>query len=170
MGESTNVALAYCAGLIDGEGCIFITRHRRKKYLHEHGFGLMVSLNIIELKPIEFLVGVLGGNRYIYINKKYNYYMNSWNMYGRAAADALKKIRKYLIVKKDQADVAIEFQNHLDRTKALTFTKHPELYEYRTNLYNKMKALKRIRAGVEHNSSENESLSDVPNLKEISVT
>ncbi len=94
MGESTNVALAYCAGLIDGEGCVHITRHRREKYIHGHGFGLIVSLNIIELKPIEYLVGILGGTHYLYINKKYGYYMHKWSIYGRAAADALKKIRK----------------------------------------------------------------------------
>ena len=67
--------------------------------------------------------------------------------------------------------MGIEFQNHINRNKINTYRFGREyLYEERLKMYDKMKEIKKNRADVEHNSSEDESLSDVPNLKEISVT
>ena len=44
---------------------------------------------------------------------------------------------------------------------------NPQIYNYRLNLYKKMGDIKHNRAGVETKSSENESSSDSPILKEI---
>ncbi|HUV85233.1 MAG TPA: LAGLIDADG family homing endonuclease [Methanosarcinales archaeon] len=183
MGKSTEIALAYCAGLIDGEGCIAISRgHTRSRSGIKYPKFIMQV--VVELsgtpRPLEFLKGILGGiiyerkkgwsiNSFSQGNKnKWRYFV--WKVNSDAALEALKKIRKYLIIKPDQADIAIEFQNHMKRTRyKIKGNKDIPTREYRTNLYNKLKDIKHNRASVETKSSENESSSDSPILKEISA-
>ncbi len=179
MGKSTEVALAYCAGLIDGEGCISISRTDQKKKstngqeYYSKGFRLFLNMTLNDSrKPLDFLVGILGGKIYKHNRKTKNGGdLFSWYCDGNRALKAIKKIKDYLIIKKKEALLGIEFQNHINRNKVNTYRFGREyLYDERKVMYDKMKEMKKNRADVEHKSSENESSSDVPNLKEISVT
>ena len=95
----------------------------------------------------------------------------SWYCDGNRALKAIKKIKNYQIIKKQEAIGGIEFQNHINRNKINTYRFGNEhLYEERKEMYEKMKAIKKNRAGVETKSSEGENPSDSPNLREILVT
>ena len=179
MGKSTEVALSYCAGFIDGEGCISIVKtDQRKKsnnveYYYSRGFRLFLNMSITDsTKSLDYLVGALGGKTYVHARKtNMNRQVFSWYCDGNRALTAIKKILPYLIIKKQEAILGIEFQNHINRNKVNTYRYGREyLYEERKEMYYKMKELKKNRADVEHNSSENESSSDVPNQKEILET
>ncbi len=179
MGKSTEVALAYCAGLIDGEGCISITRtdqrrrDRQNRPWNSKGFRLFLNMAITDDdKPLKYLIGTIGGKTYEHKRRTTTgRKVYSWYLDGNRALRAIKKLKDYLIIKKQEALIGIEFQNHINRVPSnLKYKFNPDLYAERLEMYNRMKKIKRNRAGVETKPSENESSSDSPNLKEILVT
>ncbi len=183
MGTPIKVAYAYCAGLIDGEGCICISKKKTygkdgKKY---QMFGMEIAVEITATtKPLDYLKGIFGG--YVYERKK-GWNKNSfsqgnkngwrffrWTIGSDRALEALKKMKPYFKIKRNQAEVAIEFQKHLKRTRyKYNMIDYPKIREYRENLYNKLREMKRNRAGVETKPSKNESSSDSPILGETLV-
>ena len=116
MNTLTEVEKAYLAGLIDGEGCIFIS-----KYQGKNNANPVYSLRVIVAMTDEALlvkwqkttgVGVIHfkSNRSD-INKKN---CPAWQWIITVIADnreLLKAIYPYLEIKRDQADTALEFTN-----------------------------------------------------------
>jgi hypothetical protein len=98
---------AYTAGLIDGEGCITIP-HRTPEQAHRPSrvAYLRVSVNMMDGECIDFLYGVWGGNIH---NRKDG--LVYWELNGDKAREMLKKILPFLRAKKDQAELAIQFQS-----------------------------------------------------------
>jgi len=164
--KSARIALAYCAGLIDGEGCISI----QKKYEIRHNnlgnnqyekgqkprkdtwspnYGLFVIVVQKDKKIIDWLYGNFGGSVSIVKNKKsFNshseYYR--WVISSKGALKLLKGIKPYLILKKEQALIGIELQKNLKilgRKKILkqSLTKREKLYQ-------KLKSIKRTFAAA----------------------
>lgn len=108
----TESEIGYIAGIIDGEGSIAIayTFHpgRSKKRCHY----LRLYVGITDKPVIDWLVSKLGGSSGKDIRNHprrtiYKYYLT-----GKNAANIIKLIRPLLIVKREQADLAIYFQDH----------------------------------------------------------
>jgi len=99
--------LAYCAGIIDGEGCISIHDGPRQR-----NWTIRVTVDMQSEKIINFLIGTFGGhsNRVEKATAKYAIYY--WYMCGAKAFEILKKIKPYLVEKRPQADEAIKFYVH----------------------------------------------------------
>lgn len=103
------ITLQYIAGFFDGEGSIGIYYRQRTK----NGFHLRTQLtnnkNKNMQKLMEYLMYRFGGNLSEQVtlsgNIKYNWQLNS-----DKAVSFLKKIEPYLVFKKDQAIVAINWQ------------------------------------------------------------
>lgn len=97
-----NVARAYLAGLIDGDGSIFVCRGIRKKY--DDQFILRVKVVTIDLDTVRFIQDRFGGmcNQY---NGLYHIFWHCNN-----AKILLSKIDRYLILKKEQAKLALQTQ------------------------------------------------------------
>ena len=112
--ELTHTEVAYLAGILDGEGCISILKMRMKRpygvYWH---YALQLRIGNTYLPLLEWICERVGGKIYAqtYVtnwrgNRKQAYH---WHMQGRQAANFLALVRPYLIVKSEQADLAMEF-------------------------------------------------------------
>ena len=106
--------MAYLAGIIDGEGCIGLHR----KGLHSCGNGVryFVSVGVQmtdERVVLRFKELFGGGIRY---RKRSDVEKVSveWRVSGQVALCFLKKIREWLILKQDQADLAIWYMENLN--------------------------------------------------------
>jgi hypothetical protein len=110
------VNISYVAGLFDGEGYVRINRWEKPNSTHIR-YNLVVGINmtyrpIIEMFGAEF-GGGLHSNRYDLrsANQRCGF---CWVVASRLAAAFLRKIQPFVIVKKDQVDLALEFQANVD--------------------------------------------------------
>ena len=108
--------LAYAAGIIDGEGCIFIGRtwHKRDKRLTH---VLQVKVSMIDREALLWLRQNFGYRRKVLImeNRQTRGWNNvyTWHLTGAGAEKFLRKILPYLKVKRQQAKVALRFRELL---------------------------------------------------------
>lgn len=99
--------LAYIAGIIDGEGCISLSKEKKTGYFIPSVFVGMCDAMCINLLHVYTGLGSLshraasqGGKKPVYI----------WQVRGRLEIYLLlKALRPYLVVKRKQADVMLEF-------------------------------------------------------------
>jgi hypothetical protein len=111
MNELSDVQAAYLAGLIDGEGCLFISKQQFKRCVYPsyraHLIIVMTSKSVIEY--VHSLVGA--GNVYfvksISENLQHKY---RWEVTNNADLfKIISGIMPFLIVKKHEAETALEF-------------------------------------------------------------
>lgn len=108
--------LAYVAGIIDGEGCIGI-------YKHKHRYYLQVAVHMTNEWLVNWLSFAFKGSisTYGYYRKRENCQKEwAWNLTGKKALVFLELVYPYLKLKKPQAEIAIQFQKHKVLPKALT--------------------------------------------------
>lgn len=105
-----DVDLAYAAGLIDGEGCIQICKHRHSKYLVGYHYELTVRVAMADAEPILWLKQTFGGSLLYSPKKGNNKGMYRWSVSPRLAVKCLNAILPYLKAKRTQAEIALEFQ------------------------------------------------------------
>jgi hypothetical protein len=147
---------AYAAGLIDGEGCIGISRINRTNYsqwngnFNNHEYRLTVNINMTDRKALDFIYGAFGG--YILPVKQYDLErlpVYRWEVRSKAAMQFLKQILFALRTKKEQAELAIRFQSLKSRQ---TYGRNNPLPQYTWERYEKYyqeaKQLKNPRAAV----------------------
>lgn len=154
----TETEAAYIAGLIDGEGSILLTRHwikNRKRYYYNVKVRLF-NTNIEALEWVQIKVG--GGSLFPFPNYRYSNRFNTQKqMYildfsRRLAVELLRRVLPYLIVKRRQAEVILDYH---EKTKhKMNFVKkgqpfygsHPlteEELKLREEYYKKMRSLNR---------------------------
>lgn len=103
--------LAYIAGFFDGEGSIVIPR----RYTNlRRGCKFSLSVRIVNTyKPVIDLCQRLFGG-YVYekpIEKSHHKQAYQWYVNAQKGEDFLKLILPYLVVKKEEAEIAMEFRN-----------------------------------------------------------
>lgn len=102
--------LAYLAGIIDGEGCIAIDRKKhsdvRKEWM-SYAVVLSVGNNSFEL--ITWLKDNFGGNITEYVREDKRTYWRWATSEKKTLRNILKQTRPYLVIKKEQADLAISY-------------------------------------------------------------
>ena len=96
------VAKAYLAGLIDGDGSIFICQSNREKYAKQ--FILRAKVVTIDYDSVRFIQERFGGN----VSKDKTLYCIFWHC--NNAKVLISKIEKYLILKKEQAKLALRIK------------------------------------------------------------
>jgi hypothetical protein len=97
--------LAYLAGFLDGEGCICI----RKLGDYER-YDLFVEVSQVNPAPLFLFERQFGGR--VFKMRRHNEYRDlcKWRVGSHDAARVLQKLRPFLVVKAEEADLAIEFQ------------------------------------------------------------
>lgn len=106
--------LAYLAGIIDGEGNIGIYKSTQNK-----NGSYMATLRIVstDIKLINWLCVEFDGYYVTQVySKKYNYSdRHTWELSGREQYKLLKRIKEYLIIKKEQAELNISYYEKVGR-------------------------------------------------------
>lgn len=105
--------IRYAAGLFDGEGYIRISRQQLKQFKTHVRYQLFVGMAMTDPRALVQFGKEFGGSlcwgspRKNPIHKPLHF----WTVSSLNARLFLERVRPYLIVKAEQADLAIEFQN-----------------------------------------------------------
>lgn len=99
---------AYLAGLFDGEGYVGIVPGRQRKSENmSHTLRISISNNHPDL--MKWLLKEFGGS--IRKKRQKGFLNQEWRLSSKQALVFLNTIRPFLIVKKEQVEIAIEFQS-----------------------------------------------------------
>ena len=109
MNKFSDTEIAYTAGIIDGEGCIFAYRPNPKT--HSRNITIGVTVGITDMIIPCWLKAKYGGglSEQAYSNKKWKSYA-TWGLTGPKCMTLLELLIPYLKIKKHQAYLAIECQ------------------------------------------------------------
>lgn len=104
--------LAYTAGFLDGEGCIFIS-HYPHYAASCNNYSMSVSISNTNLDVLLWMQKNYGG---CVCEKKAKAYENKkrlweWSIRSQMAEDFLRLLRPYLKVKEEHAVVALQFRD-----------------------------------------------------------
>lgn len=104
---------AWLAGIIDGEGSIFIMKQKRKDRERDTNYILRVSVQSTDPFMAVECSNLVGGP---IITEQFDKRPNNsntlkWELSGRKASQVLVEILPYMRVKHNQAELAIQFQN-----------------------------------------------------------
>ncbi len=106
---------AYIAGLIDGEGCITITRRKIKRLKTDYWYyEPQVVVANTDKRMTDFLVDLCGGWVVVVTKTQKECHKPSyhWKMTGDNLRQLLRDVSPYLIVKKKQASLILSFPSY----------------------------------------------------------
>jgi hypothetical protein len=132
---------ARLAAYVDGEGSITIIESGRKR---SHPFrDVRVIISQSDVRLMAWLQSIWGGA--VSQHKGVNRPCYNWAIGGRRVEVILARIRQYLIVKPEQADIGMAYRATMTRsTRRLS----PEVIEQRKLLREQMFALKPTQTGA----------------------
>jgi hypothetical protein len=110
----TQIDVAYCAGLVDGEGCIRIKKSQayRCQGRTTPGYHATMMIRMVERAAIEFVADVLGGTiRKEKPHAKSGRAMYTWSISDAKAGAAARSILPYLRVKRRQAELILRLRD-----------------------------------------------------------
>ena len=111
--------LAYAAGVIDSDGCIYIDRYRDKRKVHNnYQYALRIKVCQSDKETVVWLSNTFGGSCREYPYDKYTSSNNKkplfiWQINNLKAVELLEAIKPYLKIKIKQAGVGIQYKNTL---------------------------------------------------------
>jgi hypothetical protein len=136
----TEGQIAYLAGIIDGEGCIYIQRRKTKC-----GWSYFPRFQVTNTNRnlMEWIKNTFGGLIYDkprkHINPKWKMQIE-WFTTRELLDKLLIFIIPYLVIKRKQAEIMIEFRNSFKKTKRGQ-TVPEDIQDYRLSCMNKIKEL-----------------------------
>ena len=139
---NTIADLAWAAGIIDGEGSIFVMKQGRKDRERDCNYIMRVSVQSTDPHMAKELCNIFPDGAVFTqeIDKKpQNSNTLKWQINGRKAAFVLKQILPFMKVKHEQAKLAIDFQ---ETTKKHWRHKKKSDYETQEKFYFKLKQAK----------------------------
>lgn len=108
-----DLTLAYLAGFFDGEGSVYIIRHRRKNGRPDQ-YSLEISFTGSDATPLELAKSVFGGQITVCVDKRgKNKPVSRLRIRSKQAASALTAMLPFMMVKGERAAIGIEFQGLL---------------------------------------------------------
>ena len=110
---NTIADLAWAAGIIDGEGSIFVMKQKRKDRERDHNYIMRLSVQSTDPYMTKELCKLFP-NGAVFTQEVDKKPQNSdtlkWQISGRKAAFVLKQILPFMKVKHEQAKLALDFQ------------------------------------------------------------
>lgn len=109
MTNPTNEELAYLAGMVDGDGCISI--HRIGKPADGY-YALTLAVGNTHMGMLEWIRARFGGTITTSGKpcKPHHAKKWTWAIYGQPMADLLSLLYPYLVAKKRQAELGVEYR------------------------------------------------------------
>jgi len=116
-----NEALSYCAGLIDGEGSLCITKRDAVRTRKSPYYEVSVSVLMTKLRPLQFLRRHLGGSITAYPRHKDlpAHYKDrwQWRVWSKNAGYVAGQLLPFLVLKSPQARNLLAFRRLVERSK-----------------------------------------------------
>lgn len=111
--EKTVADLAWTAGIIDGEGSIFVMKQGRTDRERDVNYILRVSVQSTDPYMSHELQKMWPDGAEFNVQRREEHYSNTlkWQLSGKKAARFLSEIKPFMRVKHSQAELAIEFQS-----------------------------------------------------------
>lgn len=140
----TDYSVGYLAGIIDGEGCVYVNRRKATGRRRTPGYGVKVCVSITSRALVDWFVAKArltsvhhveqpGGNR----KPKW---LCTWN--NSAAEWLLGLVLPHLVIKKRQAELGLELLKHLRETTGRRgVAVSPGAVEYREGIKAKIAVL-----------------------------
>ncbi|MCJ2532215.1 MAG: hypothetical protein LN413_07970 [Candidatus Thermoplasmatota archaeon] len=138
--------LAYAAGVMDGDGYFSITRDQPNLLYAYYN----IKIGAVQLWPcpaLRFLAHTLGGSLSAPMLKWTKRPVGRWEVWGRKAEDVTKELIRFLLVKKTQARLLLEFQKHKRQRDSRLYTDWRSRMERLRSL-----VLQANRGGLDHHS------------------
>lgn len=133
--EKINLDHVYLAGLFDGEGWFNLNRHNREDCKRPFSFQIYSGLVMRERYIIEWIQNLFGGSIYTIKPKSEKHSIAyRWTGVGETTLKLARTILPYLKAKKNQAKLAIEFQElkHIHKNKPVpdnTYKRYEEIFD-----------------------------------------
>lgn len=147
MYTQKDLELAWIAGFIDGEGCITIKKYARYKnqstrYQAYVCCSQATEDNIEALKALQILQKHFGGSLYRQSKSKDTRARESfqWLLVSSSAMECVKQLLPYLIIKKKQAELLIQYQSELKSNRGAKRLTN-EILQKRYNYWYEMRKL-----------------------------
>jgi hypothetical protein len=147
----------YAAGLFDADGCVRINRWQKPNSTHVR-FNVIATVANCCLPVIVAMQDTYGGSVQMAKArpaKDTHRFQYAWHAGSQVARDFLARVRPHLIVKAEEADLALALQNHIDQTaysapgrpkkgaRATFRENRSEIHAYREDLYRQIAELKK---------------------------
>jgi hypothetical protein len=128
MNTLTETDKAYLAGLIDGEGCITIGKQLRPDLTPTPAYAMRLIIAQSDKDFLEHWHEIVGIGVLLrrskesvgkHIQPKYRdncLEVYTWQLSSKEAAQLLREVLPYLVMKKRQAEIALHFQSTMDRS------------------------------------------------------
>jgi hypothetical protein len=138
--------VAYLAGFFDGEGHIAIVRRTDARKRHKNGtvskylrFCLNIAIGQTTRDVLDLFHAEFGGSIAHTIGKRSydrgTYYRWDWRCGTAQASNALTQMLPFLIVKREQALLAVEFQSSMGERSLGPRGHGPEMRQYRQSCF-----------------------------------
>lgn len=128
--------VAYLAGFFDGEGCIIVHKNGRT-------YWFSISASQINPEPLKRLSEYFGGRIFRDSSRPGLRSRHLWRLTSLRALAALEAMLPFLTVKRDEAVLAVQFQEQLSKPKSRTLVALTENQALNEESFLQMKALKR---------------------------
>ena len=143
------LSLQYIAGFLDGEGSIYISRSKCPRTKRGVRYALYIVFSSTNKNILEMIRNSLGGVGCLFSwdSKKNPRWKTAYYLHitCRQAAEVLRKLLPYLILKRPQAELAIKFQDFMDSSPPTGNynSRTPEEWNTMKEYYEQMKELNR---------------------------
>jgi hypothetical protein len=138
----TEIQLAYLAGIIDGEGTIYI-QGRIKEGRNRFNYFPRFQVGNTDIKLINWLFDNFGGNRYTKDRSKHNPKWRTqyeWYTNPILLDQLLPLIIPFLVIKKEHAKIMFDFRQTFNLYPGRTGTPD-SVQDYREECFHKLKLL-----------------------------
>ena len=111
METVSDVDLAYLAGAIDSDGSIQVMRNRgdvrKTDGVRPNYYAVRVTVVQVDRRLPDYFMARFGGTVYHYESSTGHRSWYVWTVAGQHAANVLRQVRRFLVLKNKQADSAI---------------------------------------------------------------
>lgn len=137
--------LAYLAGFVDGEGCVGIKKCAKQNVSRGYSYSTFIIVKNTRKAPLYLLQEIFGGNVSPDAMRSNPNHSScwAWQRNGPITVGILKALLPYLIIKKPQAELAIDFQEHRIRQTGRGKCKTNSQYQWEDEFYLKARELNR---------------------------
>ena len=107
----------WAAGFFDGEGSVLIYRRKTPSNGVTTPYNIRATVTNTDPRPIRLLHCTYGGNVSAYRPRAPRRRAWKWTAMCRVAAKFLREVSPYLVVKREQAEIALIMQDTIERFK-----------------------------------------------------